>query len=72
MKKKSKRDEHHRLSQALGGTDEYPEGNIVTVSKVRHRHWHALFDGNRTLESIVYELNEVWIRPDKKLIICSR
>lgn len=69
MKKKKKVDYHHRLSQALGGTDEFPCGNLVRVSKSRHAHWHALFSGNRSLESIVDELNKVWIDTRYKLVI---
>lgn len=71
MKKKLKYDYHHRLPISRGGTDTFPENNLVKVSKNRHAHWHALF-ANRSVESIVDELNKVWIRPDYKLTIsCS-
>lgn len=69
MSKKGKRyDYHHRLPQSQGGTDTYPEDNLIRVSKVRHAHWHALF-ANRSLESIVAEMNSVWIDPRFQLYI---
>lgn len=72
MSKKGQRyDHHHRLPRSRGGTDEYPKGNLVRVSKVRHAHWHALF-ANRSLESIVAELNKVWIDPQMKLVITHK
>lgn len=73
MSKRGKRyDYHHRLSQRLGGTDEFPAGNLIGVSKVRHQHWHALFGGHRTLDSIVDELNSVWIDPRFELVLKLR
>jgi len=72
MKKRNKKDNHHRLSKALGGSDTFPKFNLVEVPKHKHEAWHTLFAGHRSLESIVQELNLVWIRPDKKLIIVDR
>jgi len=71
MKKKKKFDYHHRLPQSRGGTDSYPEGNLVRVSKQRHAHWHALF-ANRDVESIIAELNSVWLPPNVKLTFEQR
>lgn len=70
-KKKNRFDYHHRLPQSRGGTDYYPLGNLVKVNKVRHAHWHALF-ANRSVESIVEELNSVWLDPRIKLEIQCR
>lgn len=72
MKQKYKKTNHHRLPRACGGTDDYPVGNVILVSKRRHEAYHQLFSGERCLESIVNELNNVWIRPDKMLIIVDR
>ena len=71
MKKCKKKDYHHRLPQSKGGTDTFPHNNLVEVSVTRHRHWHAIF-ANRDLESIVRELNNVWIDPRFKLKIEQR
>lgn len=69
MKTKMKTDLHHRLPRLQNGTDTFPENNLVVVPKKRHAHWHALFSGNRTLESIVQELNNVWIDPRYEIFI---
>lgn len=71
MKKCKKTNEHHRLPTSRGGTDTFPHNNMVTVSVTRHAHWHALFS-NRDLESIVKELNNVWIDSRYKLKIEQR
>jgi hypothetical protein len=70
-RKRFRYDYHHRLPQSKGGTDYYPEGNLVRVNKVKHAHWHALF-ANRDLEDIVDELNNLWIDPRFKLTIEQR
>ncbi len=67
-KKKNRFDYHHRLPQSQGGTDTYPHNNVVRVSKIRHAHWHALW-ANRDVESIVREMNLLWIDPRYKLTI---
>jgi len=72
MKKGQRYDYHHRLPQRQGGTDTFPEGNLVRVKQERHRHWSALFSGDRTLESIVDEINGVWIDPRYILKIQKR
>lgn len=69
MKKRHRYDYHHRLPQAQGGTDNYPEGNLVRVNAIRHAHWSALFKGDTPLDSIVEELNNVWIDPRYELIL---
>lgn len=69
-KKKDRFDEHHRLSRALGGDDSYE--NRVIVSRQKHCAWHTLFNGRMSLEKIVDELNNKWIRADKKLIIVNK
>ena len=63
MKNKHKKDNHHRLPSALGGTDDYPRNNLVHVPVRKHRAWHTLFSGDMTLEQIVHQLNETWIDP---------
>lgn len=63
--------EHHRLAQANGGTDFFPENNVIFVPRRKHERFHALF-GSMTVEQIVRELNEVWIDPRVKLVIVSR
>lgn len=67
MKRKTR---HHRRSKALGGGDD--EKNISIVSERRHRAWHILFHGEKEIQEIVRELNEVWIDPDFKLIIIKK
>lgn len=71
MKKKAKTDYHHRLPRSRGGTDFFPEGNLVRVNKVRHANWHRLW-ADRSLEEIVDEMNELWIDPRYKLVIERR
>lgn len=70
-KKKDRYDFHHRLPVSRNGTDTFPTGNLKRVNKVRHAHFHALFT-NRSVESIVDELNEVWLDPRVKLVITIR
>jgi ribosomal protein L9 len=63
--------EHHRLGQSNGGTDTFPENNVILVPRRKHQKFHALF-GSMTVEQIVAELNEVWIDPRYKLVIHRR
>ena len=69
MKTKYKYDIHHRLPRQQGGTNYFPSNNLKRVVKKRHAHWHSLFGGCRSLESIVKELNTVWIDPRYELVI---
>lgn len=42
---KRKRNEHHRLPRVLGGTRNWPKGNIQKVDLKKHEAWHTLFPG---------------------------
>jgi len=61
---------HHRRSRFLGGDNS--EENISIVTDVKHRAWHILFSGERTIDSIADELNDVWIDPRYKLVVERR
>ncbi len=64
---KVKMTRHHKRSRSQGGNNDL--NNISHVSEVRHRAWHTLFSGDRSIESIVEELNRVWIDGRYKLVI---
>ena len=72
MKNKYKRDVHHRLSRACGGTDHFPANNMIRVPRRKHVAYHRLFPGDMCLCDIVKQLNEVWIDPRYKLVIEKR
>ena len=61
-------DFHHRVAQKNGGTDTFPVGNLVRVSKRQHMHYHALF-GTKTPEEVALYLNRKWIDPRFLLIV---
>lgn len=63
--------EHHRLGKSNGGTDTFPENNVILVPRRKHQRFHTMF-GSMTVEQIVAELNEVWIDPRVKLVIEER
>lgn len=63
---KRKKSRHHRKPRSLGGKTE--PRNISVVDKRRHAHWHALF-GNKPIEEIARELNEIWLDPDYEIVV---
>ena len=61
-KKKSR---HHRRSKFHGGTDD--PSNISWVSDKRHKAFHILWSGEKTVDQIALELSKVWIDPHFEL-----
>jgi len=62
-------DTHHRKPRSKGGDDSC--GNIVTVSKTKHQHFHHLFyEGSP--QKIANILNRTWIDPDYELIVVKK
>lgn len=58
---------HHRRPRSKGGTTRWPRGNCVKVVARRHYFWHCLF-GNMSGESIIEEINRLWIDPTCKIV----
>lgn len=62
---------HHRLPRSRGGTDTYPENNVILVQQNMHRAWHLLV-GNMEAPEIADMLNDNWIDPSYYLVAIPR
>lgn len=62
---------HHRKPRSHGGTVHHPHNNIVLLSEVTHRAWHAIA-GNKTPEQIAQLITEVFLDPEWHLIAKRR
>lgn len=69
MKKTKRKSVHHRQCVSNGGNNE-PE-NLIEVNHGRHMGWHQCFD-NKTPEKIVWELNNIWLPVDVKVILVRK
>lgn len=56
-----KKTRHHRRSRFLNGGDE--ADNISYVSDKKHKAFHILWSGEKTVHQIAFELNTLWIDP---------
>lgn len=61
---------HHRKPKAQGGTDD-PD-NLIRVLKSKHEAWSCLFEGTKTPQEIVDEINNVWIDPAYRVALIKR